>query len=258
MKKTIICFLAFVMSLSLVACGAPKEVEKDVSKELISTVEYTFKFLEECESSGSLEEYESMKDEKLNWILSYGDSQNSPLKTTASDLKKMIEAWKSAEKDFGKFEFKKNCQISESNVGYQVKYKAKYANRDADITLSFDKDKYITSLDVNGIMSTAEIAKKAGLNTILGMGTVFGMLILISFVIYLFKFLNKPQKILKKKESQNEENTTVNANSKNDIATENINNEKEIVAAIVAAISEYTGKSKDDFIVRSIKRKGAR
>ena len=45
------------------------------------------------------------------------------------------------------------------------------------------------SITVSADYSTGEILQKAGLNTILGMGTVFVVLIFLSFVIYLLKFI---------------------------------------------------------------------
>ena len=42
---------------------------------------------------------------------------------------------------------------------------------------------------VSAVYSKAELMKQAGMNTLLGMGTVFVVLIFISFIISLFKFL---------------------------------------------------------------------
>lgn len=61
---------------------------------------------------------------------------------------------------------------------------------------------------VSAVYSKAELMKQAGMNTLLGMGTVFVVLIFISFIISLFKFLpalfaKKPKiEDLKKEESK--------------------------------------------------------
>ena len=49
-------------------------------------------------------------------------------------------------------------------------------------------------------MTIAEIFSKAGMNTLLGMGTVFVMLILISCIISLFRFIPEPGASKKQKE----------------------------------------------------------
>ena len=47
----------------------------------------------------------------------------------------------------------------------------------------------LESFTVNAQYGMSEILEKAGLNTLLGMGTVFVMLIFMSFIISLFKYV---------------------------------------------------------------------
>ena len=72
-----------------------------------------------------------------------------------------------------------------------------------DIEFTFDEEQQMDSLTINAHYSTAEILKKAGLNTILGMGTVFVVLIFISFIISLFRFIPELEKKLRTKKLQN-------------------------------------------------------
>ena len=53
---------------------------------------------------------------------------------------------------------------------------------------------------VSAVYSKAELMKQAGMNALLGMGTVFVVLIFISFIISLFKFL--PALFAKKRRSK--------------------------------------------------------
>jgi len=93
---------------------------------------------------------------------------------------------------------------------------------------------------------------KAGLNTLLGMGTVFIMLILISFLISLFKYFQKPAKKNEVKQEVAPQVETV---------SEELSDDTELVAVIMAAISAYesaNGGSADGFVVRSIKKANRR
>ncbi len=124
----------------------------------------------------------------------------------------------------------------------------------------------LTQIVVSSQKSMAELMKEAGMNTIMGMGVVFLVLIFISFVIGLFKYLpGSGAKELKKKEAKNKENaekpveivTTPVAASTTD--SENLMDNKELVAVITAAVMAASGSapaitSSDTLVVRSIKR----
>ncbi len=93
----------------------------------------------------------------------------------------------------------------------------------------------------------------AGVNTIVGLCIVFASLVLISFVISLFKYIGKLDKSSQKKETNNAPAATAQATS----AELNIDN-FELVAVITAAISEYEEARgnffKDGIVVRSVKK----
>ena len=108
-----------------------------------------------------------------------------------------------------------------------------------------------------------ELMKQAGMNTLLGMGTVFVVLIFISFIISLFKFLpalfaKKPKiEDLKKEESKPAAPAKAATPAP---AAGNLMNDAELVAVITAAIYAAEGQagngavSKDKLVVRSIRR----
>ena len=110
------------------------------------------------------------------------------------------------------------------------------------------------SMDVSAHYSTGEILKKAGLNTVLGMGTVFVVLIFISFIIYLLGYIPKLQEKLANKDKKVEEKkeAPVQAAPAPAAAAED---DAELVAVIAAAIAAAEGTSTDGFVVRSIKRR---
>ncbi|MCI9540499.1 MAG: OadG family protein [Lachnospiraceae bacterium] len=102
------------------------------------------------------------------------------------------------------------------------------------------------------LLSTVDIGK-ALLNTVMGMGTVFVVLVFISWIIGMFKYLNKPVKEEVKKEPAPVVDNVVAQIEE----TEELSDDSELVAVITAAIAAYegtAGASNTGFRVRSIKR----
>ena len=93
-----------------------------------------------------------------------------------------------------------------------------------------------------------EIMKKAGLKTVMGMGTVFLVLILISIIIYLLGIIGKAQK---KRPAE-----TVGV-SVTPAEPEDLTDDFELVAVIAAAIAASEGVPADQLVVRSIRRKAS-
>ena len=93
------------------------------------------------------------------------------------------------------------------------------------------------------------------LNTLLGMGTVFVVLILISFIISAFNLVPKIQASFAPKKAEvapvpePEPAAPV-------VEEEDLSDDMELVAVIAAAIATYEGTSVEGFRVRSIRRAG--
>lgn len=102
------------------------------------------------------------------------------------------------------------------------------------------------------LLSTGVIGK-ALLNTVMGMGTVFIVLIFIAWVISLFKYINRPAKQAEKKEAQVVNNVVTQMEEPKELS-----GDSQLVAVITAAIAAYEGSagaaSNSSFRVRSIKR----
>lgn len=117
---------------------------------------------------------------------------------------------------------------------------------------------------INAVYTTGELMKQAATNTLIGMGTVFIVLIFISFIISLFKFL--PALFAKKTtvpESSEMAKSEVIPSAATNTTEVNLMNDAELVAVITAAIYAESGSlgasingadSKDKLIVRSIRR----
>ncbi len=110
---------------------------------------------------------------------------------------------------------------------------------------------------VSAVYSNKELVGQAGMNTLIGMGTVFIVLIFISFIISLFKYLpalfaKKPKVEPEKKAEAPKAPVAANDNK-------NLTDDAQLVAVITAAIYAYEAQSgnaisKDKLVVRSIKR----
>ena len=132
--------------------------------------------------------------------------------------------------------------------------------------MAFEKKDYILTLHVDcfdtigasvntvtikakgeGEESLGEKMADAAGNTLMGMGTVFLVLIFISLLISCFKFIPQIMDKLSKKSSVVEEiSETVTANEEDD---------SELIAVIAAAIAASEQTSTDSFVVRSIRRR---
>lgn len=115
---------------------------------------------------------------------------------------------------------------------------------------------------VSAVYSRKELMASAGRNTIIGMGTVFVVLIFISFIISLFKFLPAlfaPKPKLSQMKEEIRPPVPAAVPKPVTASNENLMNDAELVAVITAAIYAASSGadgavSKDKLVVRSIRR----
>ncbi len=128
----------------------------------------------------------------------------------------------------------------------------------AILEYSLDRKGKPTLISVNVNHSTGEKLTSAGLNTLLGMGMAFAVLIIIALVISAFPFIGKIGE--KKPETdkqitqQSMENVTSQIAEKEDA---DLTDDAELVAVIAAAIAAYEGSntSSDGYVIRSIRKR---
>ena len=131
-----------------------------------------------------------------------------------------------------------------------VTVKTEYEKRNCTYEIVFDDDYNLSSAAINPVYTTGEKMEKAVLNTVIGMGTVFIVLIFISFII---KYVNNIGAKKEEKPAGGVENAIsqiVTAEEESD-ETDDL----ELVAVITAAIAASEGTSSDGLVVRSIKRR---
>lgn len=108
--------------------------------------------------------------------------------------------------------------------------------------------------------SLADRLNDAGINTIICIAVVFAVLIFISLIISLFKYINKAETAIAARKSRKEAEKNIaeqaidNTISQITAKEEEELNDLELVAVIAAAIAAATGTSTDDFVVRSIRK----
>ncbi|MCR5279845.1 MAG: OadG family protein [Lachnospiraceae bacterium] len=138
------------------------------------------------------------------------------------------------------------------------------SNCDGEVVFTFSNDVF-TRFKSGAASAKTTFAQKmnaagrqmgnAGLNTLLGMGSVFIVLILISLIISSFSLLNRKDS---KKETKAVPASVAAAPA---AVTEELVDDSELVAVITAAICAYesaNGGSADGFVVRSIRKANRR
>ena len=162
--------------------------------------------------------------------------------------------WQSALKDIGTYEGVSTGSVSfgDEEVIIEVEVLGSSHNANVEIVLDDALATYI-GITTNVHYSTGEIMAKAGMNTVIGMGTVFVVLILISLIISCFTFISKFEKRQKKQEAPAP--AAAAPVVEQTVAKEELSDDTELVAVIAAAIAAYEGAaSTDGFVVRSIRR----
>lgn len=122
-----------------------------------------------------------------------------------------------------------------------------------------NRDMTVETVTIDLVYSLGEKLQKALMNTVMGMATVFIMLIIICLLISCFAVIPKIQQKQKAKKEQSrdvaKEEPQAAASPFEFLSEEPKTDDLELVAVISAAIAAYSGQSEDDFIVRSIRRR---
>ncbi|MBR3601610.1 MAG: OadG family protein [Lachnospiraceae bacterium] len=131
--------------------------------------------------------------------------------------------------------------------------------RPAKVEIMLNEDLELLNISTNVVYTFGETMTKAALNTLMGMGTVFAVLILIIALISSFALIPKIQAAFsgKKEEKPAAEAKVVQQIVKNEeVAYEDVTDDAELVAVIAAAIAAYVGSgSAGGYVVRSLKRR---
>lgn len=161
-------------------------------------------------------------------------------------------SWESALKDIGTYEGVDGAAVAYNDEGAVITVNVLGSSHNAEVEITIDNTyTRLTGITTNVKYSLGEILFKALMNTLIGMGTVFAVLILISLIISCFTLISKFESKQKK-----EEPAPAAAPVVQQIETrEELSDDTELVAVIAAAIAAYEGAaSTDGFVVRSIRK----
>ena len=238
-KLSLILCLCF-MVLGMTACGEdPKTVDyfgmtyEDIQSDMAQLVP-------------SLTE---LDEETIASIIAYGDDVSINL----------VSTWEEATEDVGDYQGLGEFTIAKTKDTVTAEQIINFSEREVVLSYVFTYDyeleqPELTDASVDKVYTLGEKMSKAGLNTLMGMGTVFVVLILISLIIYCFRFISIIQdKLSGKKNEVKSEDAVVDQIGQRE--EQQLTDDLELIAVISAAVAASEGTSVDGFVVRSIRRR---
>lgn len=231
----IICVLALTLAMSVCAFAADEVTEEEAAnyKSAAETL---------------ISQISGFSDEDIETYLAQNDAFTT----------EVLESWKSVKDELGAYSSIVSQEVEKDGEQVTVSTVAQFEKAKADVALTLDLSKQAyTSMTYSVQYSLADNMQRAGMNTLMGIGIVFLMLVFLSFVIGLFKYIDKIQNAGKKKvaeEAPKTEAAPAPAIAQSEAADEDFADDLELVAVISAAIAAYENTSGDSFVVRSIKK----
>ncbi|MBE5894554.1 MAG: hypothetical protein E7285_02680 [Lachnospiraceae bacterium] len=249
MKKLLSLLLMLTCVLGLTACNGEKEMIK-YDQETIETQCQIVYVLATTTDPATFEDY-NIDDKQL---LEDALAQVYGVRAEGDVIINAVNSYVNSQELIGDAVATNNYVFTAKEDELIVGYEFEGSVHNGVMELIYDENLHITAVTFNVEYSLAESMEKAGVNTLIGMGTVFVMLILISLIISTFSFIPKIQAAFAKKEKTPD---SVDSAIAGIIEREEVeeSDDLELVAVIAAAIAASEGASSTDgFVVRSIKR----
>lgn len=251
MKKLASLLFMAMLVLGLTACGGSKgPVETVVDSAYAEQVADFIVANITGMSAEEMQYYVDMDAEDLQGVL---DQSGIPIEAVA--FQDIFNGYINYTEELGAYISTDSSELSGDEEEASLTTVVAFDVHSATLNLIFNDDGVVTTGSIDPIYSFGEILQKAGLNTIIGMGTVFVILIFISLVIALLpKLTGMIENFGKKKEAPAVAPAAPKAAPAAPAEVEELSDDLELVAVISAAIAAYTGTSSDGFVVRSIRR----
>lgn len=246
-KKISLLLLALICMFALSGCASTESAEQDV--DTITSMSDSLISVFASMDADTMQAYIDCDEFELSIIM-----YDSGIPADGETFSDVLEAWGTGLSDCGSFIQYGSFEAEVDGDEVTVTADATYSEKSAVITFIYD-DGRLESLTIDPVYSFDEILVKAVLNTLLGMGTVFAVLIFIAFIISLFKYIPVLEEKFKNKKSAPVEVAPVVAAPVAVVAEPSISSDLELIAVITAAIAASEGTTTDGFVVRSIKRK---
>lgn len=173
MKRLKKAFFTVILSIVLVLSGLITAYAGNIDLEAFERF-----------TASVLSDITSLPDEELDFV---AENYKSSYPGFASGL----ETWKSIKSETGDFLSLNSFDVTENNDGsYTVTADAAFTGTDCRVKIGVDASGYISSLDFELPVSKGQLMKDAASNLVVGMGTVFLVLIFLCFIISLFKYIS--------------------------------------------------------------------
>lgn len=261
MKKFLIllCMIPCIFGLS--ACGS-EEVLTEYEQYKVSNAQqladqmvlYLFSQYMDDEAATTFDEYTA---EEIEYLM----SNQYNITVDGNAFASAINSFHSAKETVGAITETSgsSVEIKGNQIIVEVEVTGEKKNATAEVIFSNDMFMTLESAALNPKSTVGELMGKAALNTLIGMGTVFAVLILISVIISCFKLISKVQENKAKKAAPAPEAAGVD-NAVSQIAEQEAVAEEtddlELIAVIAAAIAASQGASSTDgLVVRSVRRR---
>ena len=237
-KKITSVFMTFLVMAALVIGStsmvfAADKIDESVKTSLVTTAE------------GLTDAIVALKDADIENYMNTGDDF-----TTSA-----MQSWQTSKDELGaKKESNGETTVTLKDNQYTVTVPVKFEKANANFVYVFESTGTPVSMSVDVQYGMAQTLQRAGLNTLMGVGTVFVMLILLSLLISLFRFIPNPEakKAAEAKAAKEAQAAVIAAAPVQ--AEENLADDGELVAVIAAAIAAAEGTTTDGFVVRSIRK----
>lgn len=232
-KKLLAVVLAVVCMASLAACGS--------SVEVASVDETTQSYMEQ--QMDSL--LSTLGDLSADELKQYEQVDDTFTVAAVTNFEGVMD-------ELGAYKGLNSTEVEVDDKEYTVTSKAQFEQRTALVTLTLKMESQSftpESITFEAQYSLAESLERAALNTVMGIGIVFLILLFLTFLISLFKYIGKISGEDKKKEQKAQ---TPAVQTAAPVAEET--DDLELVAVIAAAIAAAENTSTDSFVVRSIKK----
>lgn len=252
LKKLTVFICVLACFFSLTACSQGAEDESLTSKFDSGQIEEV--------TTQLFDSFRQTSQEDMEFLIEADNSEVAADVDMALAIKTAMSSWLNVSEDLGDYVSTDGFEMSAGDDSIVGTLAVTFANRKAEFEITYAKDmsKY-TAIKITPEYTAGEKLGKAALNTVMGMGIVFLILILIAFCISLFKYINKAEAYFADKKLSKQEQVPFEAKdtSKAPVVYEPEEevDDLELVAVITAAVAASMNTSVDKLVVRSIKRK---
>jgi len=261
MKKIILVLCMLTCLFSFTACSnssnssEPKKTSEYITEETMKSI-----------STNLVDQLGLLGKEDIQKMIDTPNIQISSNTKEAIAYKGFYKTWLNMISDFGSYSEFKDFEYSIDNHDVFGTMTLLFENGTAELILTANEESMsITSIQLTPNQTLGEKMKNAGLNTVMGIGVVFIVLIFIAFLISLFKYVGKAEGYFTKRMLDKEpvfvEDLEVIDAAEAPVVLDIVPdtdpgvNDLELAAIITAAVAASLNTSVDQLVVRSIRRR---